>query len=56
MSRSQVDLVQSMANGGNIELAAGGRNQQDLVQFAQHTKTRGAVRRWRRDSRLVGRR
>jgi hypothetical protein len=42
MSRSQVDLVQIMASGGNIDMAADGRSQQDLVQLAQHTNSRGA--------------
>jgi hypothetical protein len=42
MSRSQVDLVQIIANGGSIDMAAGGRSQPDLVQLAAHTKTRGA--------------
>jgi hypothetical protein len=42
MSRSQLDLVQIIASGGSIDVAAGGRSQQDLVQLAASTKTRGA--------------
>jgi hypothetical protein len=42
MPRSQQDLIQILANGAHLDLKAGTRPQQDLVQLAALTKTHDA--------------
>jgi hypothetical protein len=42
MPRSQQDLVQIVANGGDLDLKVGGRDLQDLVQLAASARASGA--------------